>query len=176
MEFVRRIYGLSAEGDKTVRYIGQTENISRRFIQHVNFHDPCITCKVIWLARCRMNDVRVRVRTLEVVTSDSEIECKQLAFRREFDWINRATDRGIRLVNGKMWYAGAAPKGVCLSWEYFQRRIVREFFKRLRDKEEPEFGFMWEERGIVREIEEQFPELNVMKYRYKRIWQAPACM
>jgi hypothetical protein len=95
---MRYIYLLKDPETNEIRYVGQTDNIKRRFNQHIN---KCCdvknkqygTHKNCWIRKLLSNNLKPIIEVLE------ETETLELSNQRERFWIEKLTNEGVKLTN-----------------------------------------------------------------------------
>lgn len=75
------IYGLEDPRTRVIRYVGETDNVYRRFFEHVSFPKPKEP-RDFWIQELKDLNLMVIMRVLEMV------EGKKKAREREAYWIN----------------------------------------------------------------------------------------
>lgn len=86
------IYALVDPSDGLIRYVGMTQDIYARFIQHVNCESRN-TEKNLWVTSCRARNLMIQMRTLET------IETREQALETEKKWIEYYCSLGMPLFN-----------------------------------------------------------------------------
>lgn len=86
------IYALVDPRDNTIRYVGLTDNVYRRFKEHITC-DGCNPRKDAWIVELELHQVVVIMRSLEYVNTIEE------ARESENYWIRHYQERGASLLN-----------------------------------------------------------------------------
>lgn len=97
------IYALHCPYTDTVRYIGKTEDIDRRYREHVNKSYVRITYKNSWIRSVLKAGYAPRISVLEICDQDTwaQVECSWIAYAKQEGWpLTNMTDGGSGSVKG----------------------------------------------------------------------------
>ena len=86
------VYALIDPRDYAVCYIGITNDVYKRFAQHLSC-DGCNLAKDVWIAELKQEDVMLIMKTLE------KVETVEQAKERETFWIHHYRFLGVSLFN-----------------------------------------------------------------------------
>lgn len=87
------IYALHDPRDGSLRYIGKTVNLKRRFYGHANERAP--SHKNHWIAQLKSLGLKPELRVLEVIENSDDRDWQE----KEREWINRSRAAGHNLTN-----------------------------------------------------------------------------
>jgi hypothetical protein len=95
---MRYIYSLSDPITNDIKYIGQTNNIQRRFNRHINNSinknsDEYETHKSRWIRKLLENNLKPIIEVIE------EVETLGESNKQEIFWIKKLTNEGLKLTN-----------------------------------------------------------------------------
>ncbi len=90
------IYGLEDPTNATVCYIGMTDNVQRRFIQHLRLSGYNLA-KNAWIANLFAAGFTPAMKTLETVEGT-----RQEARNREIYWLHHYQEQGPLFNQGKL--------------------------------------------------------------------------
>jgi len=95
---MRYIYALKEPDTNEIRYIGQTDNLKRRYNQHItkcyNINSKqYATHKNCWLRKLLDNNLTPIMDVIE------EVETLEISNQRERFWIEKLTNEGVNLTN-----------------------------------------------------------------------------
>jgi GIY-YIG catalytic domain len=134
------IYGHEDPRNGIIRYVGQTENVYRRFIEHISFEKP-VEPKDFWIQELKDLNLMLIMRTLEVVDG------KQVAREREAYWIQHyrylAHQANVSFFN-RVYPLAAVEVAPQIAWEAKQRRVAM-----LREQDKSQKEILYSVWGVL---------------------------
>lgn len=89
---MKYIYGLVDPRNRQICYVGQTDNVNRRYTQHLS--DDARTAKAAWLAELKNSSLKPDIIILQQCENDSDVN------HFENWWIFLGRQQGWMLTNG----------------------------------------------------------------------------